>query len=687
MKKRILALIMAAFMLFALTACGDEDFLDDEPNKGAPSGATETPSDDGGDDDWLDDLLGDEDEELGDEPSCDGSSWAVYWYLCGSDLETEGGCATTDIYELMSVALPEDVTVVIETGGAYAWHNDFVDASVLQRYVYDSDGLYLVDEQPSASMGDPNTLADFLSFASTNYPADKTAVIFWNHGGGSVSGAAFDEIYGSDSLTLDEMRSAFEAVYDLSGDYAPLELVGFDTCLMATVDVASTFVGVANYLVGSEEVEPGNGWSYDGWLSALAEDPSIYGEEFGRAICDSYYAGCEMVGTHESATLALIDLNNVTPLLDAYEAFGAEALAAACEDPAFFSQFARAANASENYGGNTREEGYTNMVDLGHLARQTAELLPSSGDVLAALDDCVLYTVAGPYRAEATGLSCYYSYSGDLADLEGYNNVGAGSAFKYYFTYGLTGNLDIDGMEYVSQYAETEYNELPDLLTIDDLEIESRTLDVDDEGTAFLELGPMAVDIVADAGFTLYWLEEYTGAQMLLGTDNDMVVDWENGIFYDNFRQKWGAINGELVYMELIFTGDDYNIYSCPILLNGEGYNLRVVYDFTYEEWYILGASHGIDECGMADKELRMLEYGDEITTLLYLAFEGEEEFTLYESATITVDENTTFAETTLPDGEYYMVYDFWDAMGGSASSDGVSFYCYDGEITTVVYE
>lgn len=188
----------------------------------------------------------------------DGSSWAVYWYLCGSDLESEGGFATGDLSELLEVELPENVTVVIQTGGAAQWQNDVVEADKLQRFVYNSEGLQLVDEQPSASMGDSETLADFLLFAKENYPADKTAVIFWNHGGGSVSGASFDELYGLDSLTLSEMYSAFVQVWEPSNEpgQQPLELVGFDTCLMATVDTAYTFCDLAKYLVASEETEP-----------------------------------------------------------------------------------------------------------------------------------------------------------------------------------------------------------------------------------------------------------------------------------------------------------------------------------------------------------------------------------------------------------------------------------------------
>lgn len=191
-------------------------------------------------------------------------TWAVYWYLCGSDLESQYGCATEDLSEMLEVSLPENVTVVVETGGATEWQNETVDPSCLERYVYQDEELSFVDSVPSASMGEASTLADFLDFCSTNYPADHTAVIFWDHGSGSASGVSFDEIYDYDSLTLDEIYNAFASVYELSEENPPLDLVGFDACLMATVDTASMLSDVASYMVASEETEPGNGWYYTG---------------------------------------------------------------------------------------------------------------------------------------------------------------------------------------------------------------------------------------------------------------------------------------------------------------------------------------------------------------------------------------------------------------------------------------
>lgn len=658
MKKRLLALCLALAMALCLAACGGEDAeVDRQPPSKEPDAPTANPEGDG--------------------------SWAVYWYLCGSDLESGGGFASTDLGEMMEAQLPENVTVVIQTGGSSVWHNDQMDPSKLQRWTYTSQGLSLVEELDSASMGDAQTLYEFLDFAHTNYPADKVAVTFWNHGGGSVSGAAFDELYDNDSLNLTEMYQAFNEVWPADTANPALELVGFDTCLMATVDVAAVFQNFSKYLVASEETEPGNGWLYSGWLGELAQNPAMDGDDLGIAICSSYYEGCEAVGTAEQTTLSVTDLTKLTPLLDAYEAFGQEAFAAAAEDPGFFAQLGRAAAQSENYGGNTREQGYTNMVDLGHLARQTAWMLPSAQGVCDALADCVIYQVGGPYRSEATGLSCYYSYSGDVDDFNGYISVGAGSAFKHLYAYGLTGELGEGGEEYL---ASLDIQDLPKLVTLADTGWDGAALDVNDEGTAYLTLGPEAGNILAGIGFSLFYVDEGNDQMLFLGTDNDLEADWDNGVFYDNFRGVWGAIDGHIVYMELSCEGEDYNLYSVPVLLNGEEYNLQVAYDFSGGEWTILGASQGLDESGMASKELRLLEEGDVITTIWQLSsFSGEDDFEMYTAEELTVTADTAFGEAALPDGQYGMVFELRDAAGNYAYSDAVLFDCVNGEILTTV--
>lgn len=325
------------------------------------------------------------------------------------------------------------------------------------------------------------------------------------------------------------------------------------------------------------------------------------------------------------------------------------------------------------------------MVDLGHMARQSTGLLQTAGDVLNALEDCVLYRVSGPYRAESTGLSCYYSYNGDLNDLYGYTNVGAGQAFKYFYSYELTGQLDDAGMEYISGM---NYEELPQIQSLAAMGWDGMPLQVDENGVSHLTLGPEADSILAGIGFSLYYFDEENDIMLLLGTDNDMNADWENGVFSDNFRGVWGGIDGHMVYMELCFEGEDYNLYSVPVLLNGEPYNLQVAYDFTTEEWSILGARQGIGEAGMSDKELRLLQPGDALTTIWYLSsYSGEDGLEAYAVEELTVTADTSFAEMELPDGRYGMVFEMRDAMDNYAYSDSVFFLCEGGKISTLIYE
>lgn len=626
-----------------------------------------------------------DDTEVSVTTDVEPGTWVIYWYLCGTDLESENGAATTDLQELMSVPLPENVKVVIQTGGTSEWQNDTIDPNYIERYVYDSDGLTLLEQLPLASMGDESTFADFLSFSNTNFPAEKKMILFWNHGGGSVAGVEFDQLYANDSLTLSEIYMAFDETFTLSEENPPFEVIGFDTCLMATLDTAYTFSDIGKYLVASEETEPANGWYYSGFMGALSENTDMNGDELGQIICDTYVQGCELVGTQDAITLSVIDLSKIGSLVTAYDNIGKEALSYACTDPTFFAELGRSAASSENYGGNTNEQGYTNMVDLGDLVRNSANLLTQHSDaVLSALDDCVIYRVNGPYRQQATGLSCYYSYSGDAANLNEYMSVGASTSFKYLYAYEISGELPSEGMAYI---ADMQFTELPVIPTIENIGLQDAPLTVDDEGYAVLDIGTDAAAILTGVYFELFYADAQSDTMLLLGRDNDLYADWDSGIFKDNFRGVWGSIDGNLVYMELNYEGDDYNLYNVPILLNGESYNLSVAYSFTDAAYYILGANKPLDESGMADKSLLQLNIGDVITTILYtMPISGDSiELTEVQAATFTVSADTSFEEINMGDGTFIMIYEMVDINNNTATSAAAVFDVTDGMISTMV--
>ena len=614
-------------------------------------------------------------------------TWAIYWYLCGSDLESRSGCATDDLMEMLDVKLSKNVKVVIQTGGSSYWRNNTVSSKYTERYVYDSNGLQLVDRQPQANMGETETLAEFLAFCNKNYPADKTMVIFWDHGGGSVAGAAFDENYRNDSLNLGEFYEAFNEVYEFSNDNPPVDIIGFDACLMATVDVAFTFCDVAKYLVASEEMEPGDGWDYSAFLKELTNDPAMGPAQLGKIICDTYKADSDRQREGSEITLSVTDLTKLQPLLEAYDAMGQEALSIALDDPSFFSNFGRQASRSESYGGNNNQEGYTNMVDLGHLARNCAQLLPKTSQaVLDGLSECVVYRVAGAYRSESSGLSCYYSYNGDKKDLNGYDQLGYSQAFKYLYSYGINGKLSADGMNYVTQLGYVE-NTLPEVPSLESDQFSSDLpVSLSEDGYAMLDVGPELANVLTGVYYHLAYVSENSDTMLLLGRDNDIDADYVNGIFLDNFRGVWGTIDGHFVYMEIIYEGEDYNMYAVPVLINGEAYNIRVAYDFNTEEYYILGARKGLEDNGMPDKNLLPIYVGDKISTIYYASsFSGEDDFEPYIAETFTVKRNTSFYEEDLGDGEFVMIFELVDSKNNTVWSDPVFFEVHGDDIYTMV--
>jgi len=211
---------------------------------------------------------------------------------------------------------------------------------------------------------------------------------------------------------------------------------------------------------------------------------------------------------------------------------------------------------------------------------------------------------------------------------------------------------------------------------------------VDENGNSTLTLGPKAKDILSSLTFDLYYADQEEDIMLCLGSDNDIVADWENGIFKDNFRGVWGSLDGALCYMEIVYEGDGFNQYSVPILLNGEEYNLMVIYDFEAGEYLIEGARKPLDESGAADKNLRYLVEGDEIQTIHFattISGAGDQ-LTAVPVDTIKVTPETAFAETELGDGLFIMMYVMGDSQGNAVSSAPVTFESADGQIITSVY-
>ncbi len=635
-------------------------------------------------------------------PMGEDGTWTIFVYLCGSDLETDGGLASWDIEEMLEATGNEDIRFIVQTGGAKDWECAEIDEDLLQRFEICDGEMTLLEEQKNDNMGDGAVLTSFLQWGVEHYPAARMGLVFWNHGGGSINGVCFDE-YTLDSLSLKEIDAALYSVQEQMTDQ--FEFIGFDACLMGTAETAAILASHARYMVGSEEVVPGYGWDYEAIGEYLCAHPEADGEELGKEICDSYFEACEDIFSEDDATLSVIDLQQMDPLMEAFHVY-AEDLYALTQDEVSLAAVLRDIEDAENYGGNNRSEGYTNMVDMGGLVSAGMAYSDNAQAVLDALDKAVIYMVNGDAHSDSSGLSMYYPLQ-----VQGSQEL---SIFKdicispYYLgfvdkiAYGLTSGGDLSGydneemLEYGVDWGYGDYlydadndcyyyeEDNDDQWNyVDDFEptgmSQAITFDVapflDEDGYYGFYLSEEGLYNAASVQANVYLFSEDLNDIIELGITCDIYADWENGYFSDNFDGYWFSLpDGQILSVYIVEEGRGYDIYTCPIYLNDEPTYLRICHYYNQGIVTILGTWAGVDEYGASARETEPLKVGDVIVPVHY-AYELDDWTECeYVGEEYVFDGDFEISFDFLPDGEYLYGFYIDDFYGDYYETDYVNF-------------
>lgn len=617
----------------------------------------------------------------------DDGSWTVLVYLCGSNLETEDGYASMNLEELTRVTLPQSVHLLVQTGGSNEWHNDKVDAEHLNRFCVENGELVQKDQQPRASMGDSNTLREFVEWGMGSYPAEHYALMFWDHGGGSLTGVCLDEL-DDDGLTLPEMNQA------LQDCEAHFDVVGFDTCLMATLENAQMLSRHADYMVASEEVEPSKGWAYDvwpGWFESTQNTDDVPG--FCEAIASSYVQRCEDDGVDDAVTVSVVDLSHMDGLTQAFAA-AAEGLARSTEKSASLQRLIVHGHDVQSFGYANYWEGYTNMVDLGDLmACVKDELADNSTTVLDALKKAVIYEHHGSARAKATGLSVYYPLAIDKDAYEEYRSLseelGLGNDAYVQYLSVRTGVYDS------SQWADKGVRDLKPLQASDAVGAFACKGQIDQRGA-------FSVRITGNTEFVQVATYQFgqvqpDGTVVPLGTGNnlDLQIDEHGQITYtDQFAGGVLNIGGKYAYAELVDMVSEnskpkYNLYSVPVELTrtldtGKKVtvkeNLLIMYLYETNSYELLCYYEDVDNSGMAGKSIIRLNKGDQLKFLVAREVNGK--IQSGSTGTITLDANTKAEELNPGDATYVYQIVVTDIFGRSYDPVSAKITFKDGKRT-----
>ena len=362
--------------------------------------------------------------------------YTIMIYMNGSDLESDHGAATEDLIEMLESGLSSKVAnIVIFTGGTKAWQNnlipdyDCVIWEVADSQIYELAGVGL------RNMGNAGTLSSFIDFGILNFPADKYGLILWDHGGGSISGYGHDEHFDNDNLTLLDMNYAFK---QSALSHTKLEFLGFDTCLLGSVEMAVIAADYAKYLIASEDLIPGDGWDY-AFLGVLNDNPAMSGAEIGKAVTD-YFMDFYGPNYFDVLNMSVIDLayaNHVMCAMGSLMERGLSSLA--LYETEAFRNLARRRADTKTFGIGSPRDNESDMVDIGQMAFQLADLYPKeAGDLLSALNRAVIYN-RNNSRIYLGGMSTFYLYGG--------KNNAAASLNTY-----TSLNMDDDYTEYLHDF-------------------------------------------------------------------------------------------------------------------------------------------------------------------------------------------------------------------------------------------
>jgi hypothetical protein len=250
------------------------------------------------------------------------AQWTFMVYLDGdNDLETS---AVTDFLEMASVGSDTTTVNILvlfdRISGYESAYDDWTGARRGRIDIDDVPDTTWGTDLGEVNMGDPQTLIDFVEWGMQNHPADRYAVVLWDHGSGwhkvaKGDSLSFKHVCGDDTdgdeLLMQEVRNALQTI---EADEQEPDLFGFDACLMGMVEVAYEIRQHADVMVASERIIPYEGWPYDTILGDLVPQPGMSAAQLGSAIVSRYYQSHSDSQTH--AAIKLTAMNDVATKTD-----------------------------------------------------------------------------------------------------------------------------------------------------------------------------------------------------------------------------------------------------------------------------------------------------------------------------------------------------------------------------------
>jgi hypothetical protein len=326
-------------------------------------------------------------------------SWSFLAYIAGDNNLSDAGLE--DITEMCDAGATKTVhaAVQIDTKGDF---DGVVRYEISERDATGHSHRVVIERLKELDSGDPATLRDSLKWGFKRYPSKKRVVVVWNHGAGFRTRLPRRDIAYDDSgtsLDMNEIDTVFNSVG--VGLKNRISILGFDACLMNMIEIAHHLRCRAEYIVGSEQTEPGDGWPYDDVLSILNRDEAA--ASTAKRIVRAYIASYKK-NNEQNVTQSAVDTTATEPAMAALSTLG----------DLLVPSLPAAKQALRMVRTRVQSYEYADYVDLGHLCtllgEMNAPVVKAAAKMLAkkAKAAVIANGAYGPGVSHSSGLSVWF---------------------------------------------------------------------------------------------------------------------------------------------------------------------------------------------------------------------------------------------------------------------------------------
>lgn len=320
--------------------------------------------------------------------------------------------AASDINEMKSGTNPNVNTLIF-------LHGLQSNTRFSKKITVTSDKTYKEEKlMVSLDSGSTTTFLNGVKWALSQAPHDFLFIDLWNHGSGILNpvtkntrGVCFDDI-SSNYLTDKNLRTSFSEIVKLRKG-KKIDILGFDACLMASIESHATYAEYVKYIVASEETIPGYGWGYKTVLNSLTNN--IQPQNFAAAMVASYKQTYNNV--EADFTLSAVDSSKIKLLAQNVNSVAQTLVNLLNEDQDFASVIKKSLNETVSYYesyyidlGNFYQNLIKNLAtsNLNIVVIKINNLINSLNSGIRLLKQCVISNVAGPSKKNSMGISIYF---------------------------------------------------------------------------------------------------------------------------------------------------------------------------------------------------------------------------------------------------------------------------------------